>query len=127
MASSQVGTRPQSASSAIEPKKRLASRSQFSFRHSGMKRKSQFQIVSQAIAMTLHELATNAAKYGSLSVPEGHLCVKWWQAEDRQVTLHWTESGGPPTKKPARKGFGISVIKRMIQEQGEIHLDWRAE
>ena len=77
--------------------------------------------------MTLHELATNAAKYGSLSVPEGHLCVKWWQAEDRQVTLHWTESGGPPTKKPAREGFGISVIKRMIQEQGEIHLDWRAE
>jgi PAS domain S-box-containing protein len=82
---------------------------------------------AQAIAMTLHELSTNAAKYGSLSVPEGRLCVKWSRAADGQLTLHWTESSGPPTKKPTRRGFGMSVIKRMIQEEGEIHLDWRAE
>jgi two-component sensor histidine kinase len=72
---------------------------------------------AQAIAMTLHELATNAAKYGSLFVPNGYLCVKWSPAADGQLTLHWTESGGPPTKKPSREGFGMSVIKRMIQEQ----------
>jgi two-component sensor histidine kinase len=77
--------------------------------------------------MTLHELATNAAKYGSLSVPEGHLCVKWSRAADGQLTLHWTESGGPPTTKPMRKGFGMSIIKRMIEEEGKIHLDWRVE
>jgi PAS domain S-box-containing protein len=83
--------------------------------------------MAQTIAMALHELATNAAKYGSLSVPEGHLCVKWSPAADGQLTLHWTESGGPPTKKPTREGFGMSVIKRMIQEEGKIYLDWRAE
>jgi PAS domain S-box-containing protein len=82
---------------------------------------------AQTIAMTLHELATNAAKYGCLSVPEGRLCVKWLSATEGQLTLHWTESDGPPTKKPTREGFGISVIKRMVKDEGEIHLDWRAE
>jgi PAS domain S-box-containing protein len=82
---------------------------------------------AQAVALTLHELATNAVKYGSLSVPEGHLCVKWSRAADGQLTLHWTESGGPPTKKPTRSGFGMSVIEQMIRQEGEMHLDWRAE
>jgi PAS domain S-box-containing protein len=82
---------------------------------------------AHAMAITLHELATNAAKYGPLSVPEGHLCVRWSSAADGQLTLYWTESGGPPTKNPAREGFGMSIIKRMIEEEGEIHLDWRAE
>jgi PAS domain S-box-containing protein len=82
---------------------------------------------AETIAMTLHELATNAAKYGSLSVPNGHLNVKWSPSADGQLTLHWTESGGPPTQKPTREGFGISVITRMIREEGEIYLDWRAE
>jgi PAS domain S-box-containing protein len=82
---------------------------------------------AQAIAMTLHELATNAVKYGCLSVPEGHLCVKWAHATDGQLTLDWIESGGPPTKEPTREGFGMSVIKRLIRGEGEIHLDWRAE
>jgi PAS domain S-box-containing protein len=84
---------------------------------------------AQAIAVTLHELATNAAKYGSLSVPKGHLEVTWSRAADGQVILRWTESGGPPAKKPTREGFGTSVIERMIREQlkGEMRLDWRAE
>ncbi|MGC2077039.1 MAG: PAS domain S-box protein, partial [Xanthobacteraceae bacterium] len=84
---------------------------------------------AQAIAMTLHELATNAVKYGSLSVPKGRVEVTWSRAADGQLTLHWTERGGPPTKKPARQGFGTSVIERMIREQlkGEMHLGWRTE
>jgi two-component sensor histidine kinase len=82
---------------------------------------------AQTIAMTLHELATNAAKYGSLSVPEGHLRVMWSCATDGQLTLHWTESGGPPAMKPTRQGFGMSVITQMIGQEGVIRLNWRPE
>jgi len=83
---------------------------------------------AQAIAVTLHELATNAVKYGSLSETMGQVEVTWF-ATDGQLILYWTETGGPPAKKPTREGFGTTVIKRMIREQlkGEMHLDWRAE
>jgi PAS domain S-box-containing protein len=80
---------------------------------------------AQAIALTLHELATNAAKYGCLSVPKGRLSVKWSRAAHGKLTLYWTESGGPRATKPTREGFGMSVIKRMIREEGDIQLDWR--
>jgi PAS domain S-box-containing protein len=81
---------------------------------------------AQAIAVILHELATNAAKYGSLSVTKGQVRVTWSHAMDGRFTLHWTENGGPPAKEPTRQGFGTSVIDRMIREQlkGEMHLDW---
>lgn len=84
---------------------------------------------AQAIAVTLHELATNATKYGSLSMPKGQVEVTWTRATDGRLILHWTESGGPPAKKPMREGFGMSLIERMVREQlkGEMHLDWRAE
>ena len=84
---------------------------------------------AQAVGVTLHELATNAVKYGALSVPGGQVEVTWLRAADGWLVLHWTESGGPPAIKPTRKGFGTSVIQRMIQQQlkGEMHLDWRAE
>jgi PAS domain S-box-containing protein len=84
---------------------------------------------AQAVAVILHELATNAAKYGSLSIPKGQVEVTWSRAPDGRLILHWTESGGPPAKKTTREGFGTSVIERMIREQlkGEMHLDWRAE
>jgi two-component sensor histidine kinase len=84
---------------------------------------------AQAIAVTLHELATNAAKYGSLSVPRGQIEVTWSRPADGQLVLRWIEGGGPPARKPTREGFGTSVIERMIREQlkGQMHLDWRAE
>jgi PAS domain S-box-containing protein len=84
---------------------------------------------AQSIAMTLHELATNAVKYGSLSTPTGQVEVTWIRAPDGLLILHWTENGGPPAKKPTRQGFGTTVIERMIREQlrGEMHRDWRAE
>jgi len=83
---------------------------------------------AQAIAMTLHELATNAAKYGSLSVSNGQVEVTWSRAADDRLILHWTESGGPLLTAPDRQGFGTSVIQRLIQEQlkGQMHFDWRA-
>jgi two-component sensor histidine kinase len=84
---------------------------------------------AQAIAVTLHELATNAAKYGSLSVPKGQVEVTWSRATHERLVLHWIETGGPPAKEPTREGFGTAVIERMIREQlkGEMHLDWRTE
>ncbi len=84
---------------------------------------------AQVLAVTLHELATNAVKYGSLSVPKGHVEVTWSRGADNRLILRWIEKGGHPPRKPTGEGFGTSVIKRMIQEQlkGEMHLDWRAE
>jgi PAS domain S-box-containing protein len=85
--------------------------------------------VAQAIAVLLHELATNAAKYGALSVPDGHVQVVWSRAIDGQLVLCWAETGGPPVEPPARRGFGTRVMENMIRDQlkGEIHFEWRAE
>jgi PAS domain S-box-containing protein len=82
---------------------------------------------AQAIAVTLHELATNAAKYGALSAAEGRIEVKWSHAGER-LTLLWTETGGPPVKTPAHLGFGGRVIKGMIEQlKGQTRFDWRPE
>ena len=84
---------------------------------------------AQAIAMILHELATNAAKYGALSVVEGCVEVKWSVAANDQLVLTWTESGGPAVRKPTRQGFGTRVMERMIRDQheGDLRVDLRAE
>jgi PAS domain S-box-containing protein len=85
--------------------------------------------VAQAIAVALHELATNAAKYGALSGAKGEVHVQWSCAADDRVMLRWTEAGGPPVNPPAHKGFGTEVIGAMIQSQagGDMRLDWRTE
>jgi PAS domain S-box-containing protein len=85
--------------------------------------------VAQAIAVALHELATNAAKYGALSGAKGEVDVKWSCATDDQVMLRWVEAGGPPVNPPAHKGFGTHVIGAMIQAHagGDMRLDWRTE
>lgn len=83
---------------------------------------------AQAIAMILHELATNAAKYGSLSHAKGHIELKWQHGADGQLMLRWMETGGPVVQKPARQGFGSRVIERMIgQLKGKTQFDWRPE
>jgi PAS domain S-box-containing protein len=84
---------------------------------------------AQAIAVTLHELATNAAKYGAWSVPEGHVRVDWSRTADGRLILRWSEDGGPPVKPPTRRGFGTRVIESMIRGQlrGEMNLAWRPE
>jgi PAS domain S-box-containing protein len=66
--------------------------------------------VAQAIAMTVHELATNAAKYGALSRPAGRLSVSW-RIEGTDVVLDWEERGGPPVAPPERDGFGSLLIR----------------
>jgi PAS domain S-box-containing protein len=83
---------------------------------------------AQAIAVTLHELATNAAKYGALSVANGKVALNWTHGVGGPLKLHWTEAGGPTVRVPARKGFGGRIIERMIaQLKGTTNFDWRAE
>jgi PAS domain S-box-containing protein len=81
---------------------------------------------AQAFAVTLHELATNAAKYGSLSENKGHVALEWTHGADRGLVLRWTETGGPPVEPPTRKGFGSRVITGMIEQlRGTVRFDWR--
>src|SRR5262245_688777 len=83
---------------------------------------------AQTLALALHELSTNAAKYGALSVLSGRVRLTWELQPDRLV-LHWVETGGPPTQPPASPGFGIRVIGASVERQleGEARFDWRAE
>jgi two-component sensor histidine kinase len=76
----------------------------------------------------LHELATNAAKYGALSAASGRVDLKWSHEADGELHLLWTETGGPKVQEPTRKGFGGRVIERLItQSSGKTRFDWRAE
>lgn len=83
---------------------------------------------AQALAITLHELATNAVKYGSLSMPSGQIELNWSHRDNGQLILRWMEMGGPPVHAPTRKGFGGRIIEQMIgQLKGETRFDWRAD
>jgi PAS domain S-box-containing protein len=69
-----------------------------------------------ALGMGLHELATNASKYGALQTPAGRVRVGWTASEygPRQLRLVWKESGGPTVKEPATRGFGTSMIEGVL-------------
>lgn len=83
---------------------------------------------AQTVAITLHELATNAAKYGALSVPNGHVDLKWSHEGDGRLHMRWTETGGPKVQEPTRKGFGGRIIEQMIpQLNGKTRFDWRPQ
>jgi PAS domain S-box-containing protein len=83
---------------------------------------------AQAVALALHELATNAAKYGALSTETGTLGVTW-RAEGDALVLDWTETGGPPAAEPARLGFGLTIVRSSIEAQfrGGVSYEWRRE
>ena len=84
--------------------------------------------IAQAVAVALHELATNAAKYGALSTANGHIDLKWSHEATGRLNLRWIETGGPTVEPPARSGFGGRIIQQMIaQLKGESRFDWRAE
>jgi PAS domain S-box-containing protein len=83
---------------------------------------------AQAVAVTLHELATNAVKYGALSTANGHIDLKWSHDANGRLNLRWIETGGPTVQPPTRRGFGGRIIEQMIaQLKGESRFDWRAE
>jgi two-component sensor histidine kinase len=65
--------------------------------------------------MIVHELATNAAKYGALSNPDGELAVRW-ALEAGDLVLEWREVGGPRVSPPTRRGFGTRLVERGVQQ-----------
>jgi PAS domain S-box-containing protein len=82
---------------------------------------------AQIMAVCVHELATNAAKYGALSRPEGQVQTQWSREADGRLIFRWAEMNGPPIiGPPARRGFGMKVIERMIQPKGSAEFQWQA-
>ncbi|MGV3579838.1 HWE histidine kinase domain-containing protein [Brevundimonas sp.] len=84
-----------------------------------------------SLGMIFHELATNAAKYGALSDPDGRVFVDWTIAnqKSRTLTLVWREAGGPPVEAPTRKGFGSRLIERNVRHDlaGEAKLSYASD
>jgi two-component sensor histidine kinase len=83
-----------------------------------------------ALAMAVHELGTNAIKYGALSIASGRIDITWQQTQvDRLPTFQfrWQEKHGPPVSKPSRKGFGSRLIGRLIEGDfgGEVDLNYQ--
>ena len=78
--------------------------------------------------MTIHELATNAVKYGALSATNGRVRIAWAPTADANLVLSWIETGGPPVTPPKRQGFGTRVIPNLIRQiRGQMRLDWRPD
>ncbi|MGE3651174.1 MAG: sensor histidine kinase [Reyranellaceae bacterium] len=82
---------------------------------------------SNMLGMALHELATNATKYGALSVPEGRLSIAWrldgTAAEDRHFHFSWRESDGPPVTPPTRRGFGRKLTGKIAAASLKARID----
>jgi len=74
---------------------------------------------SLRLTMCLHELATNAAKYGALSNSTGKVIVAWELVDASKVRIHWRESGGPVVAEPTRKGFGSRLLEQSFGGQGQ--------
>lgn len=77
--------------------------------------------VALAITLAMNELATNATKYGALSVHAGHVKIDWVMGGNQRSTITWTESEGPPVTSPTRQGFGSFLFSRGLP--GELGSD----
>ena len=88
--------------------------------------------VAEALGLAVHELATNALKYGALSVPGGRVDVKWQVAGRKgakTLNIAWRERGGPPADNPGRRGFGTILITRNVEQAfgAPVTMEWNAE
>jgi two-component sensor histidine kinase len=82
-----------------------------------------------SLALVLHELATNAAKYGALCGEHGTISLSW-KLDDSRLHIAWIERGGPPVlAPPERSGFGTTLARRSVESQlgGKIEHDWAQE
>jgi PAS domain S-box-containing protein len=84
---------------------------------------------AQTLALAFHELVTNSAKYGALSVASGRVSVQWELQDDDALALIWEEVGGPAVQKPSSRGFGTRSVIASVETQlgGQALFDWRAE
>ena len=84
---------------------------------------------AQHFSMAIHELLSNALKYGALSRPGGTVCVRWTEPDttDGSVTFDWVETGGPTVEAPARRGFGTSYLQRAVAMALQATVDLRFE
>ena len=83
---------------------------------------------AQTLALVLHELVTNAAKYGALSVLTGKVKLAW-TLDGQTISFTWTETGGPETSTPAILGFGTRIVLASIERQlgGKVAFDWQPQ
>jgi two-component sensor histidine kinase len=84
--------------------------------------------VAQGFALLVHELATNAVKYGALTVPSGNVTVRWRlnaAVEEPTVSFVWQEHGGPPAAPPEHRGFGTLLLERAVASEEPPRLDYR--
>lgn len=87
---------------------------------------------AEALGLAIHELATNAMKYGALSSDTGKVSLRWSVAQaegERRLEIEWRESGGPPVSRPRHKGFGTAIITRNPEMalRGKVTLDYAPE
>lgn len=82
---------------------------------------------ANALSLALHELATNAVKFGALSVETGHVDVRWTARRGGGFQLSWTESGGPTVSAPVRRGFGTTLLEQVTPRElnGDVKVDYR--
>jgi two-component sensor histidine kinase len=82
-----------------------------------------------ALTLALHELATNAVKYGALSCPEGRVSVGWARDGKEKLVFTWRESGGPAVTAPQQRGFGSQIAERVLAAEfaGKVSLDFAAQ
>ena len=80
------------------------------------------------MALILHELATNAVKHGALSGPNGRVKVSWSRPSPGQLRFVWEESGGPRTRRPTTRGFGLTVLQTAAADLGAVaNYDFRSQ
>ncbi|MCB2047382.1 MAG: CHASE domain-containing protein [Novosphingobium sp.] len=72
---------------------------------------------AMSLGLAIHELATNAAKYGALTTPDGSIHVEWSQTQSNQAEIRWREEGGPPVVQPQRRGFGRDLIEKIVAHE----------
>jgi light-regulated signal transduction histidine kinase (bacteriophytochrome)/CheY-like chemotaxis protein len=81
------------------------------------------------LALVIHELLTNSAKYGALSAVAGQVAIDWSADSSGDLTIAWSETGGPPVRAPTRRGFGSTIIERSVPHElkGEANVEYLVE